>query len=153
MNADSHSLRTVTDWAAAGESSPERKQVRILVAHENAPVRKLIKSILRNLGFSTIQESTTTANLLATLGKDPVQILICGGERASQEGWKWVETLHSGSEPGEETSVVIVSSVSDKETILEAVHAGVDEYIVLPFSALLFEERINTLVRKKKLDC
>ncbi|HLC25591.1 MAG TPA: response regulator [bacterium] len=126
------------------------KQIRFLIVHENAPVRKLIKSILRNMGFTLILEDSSTGNFLGTLKKENVHVLICSGKDSDHENWDWVKTLRT-QEHARKTGVMILSSVTDKETILGAIQAGVDDYIVMPFSAQAFEERINALFQKRQL--
>ncbi|MBI3014333.1 MAG: response regulator [Candidatus Tectomicrobia bacterium] len=126
------------------------KQVRFLVIHENAPVRKLIKSILRNMGFPTVLEESVAGNFLDTLVKEKVHVLICSGGDPHEQDWDWVKALRA-QEHTQKTGVIIISSLTEKDVILDAVRAGVDDYIVMPFSALVFEERIDTLLQKKQL--
>lgn len=118
--------------------------IRFLVAHENAPVRKFIKGCLKGLGCPTILELIPTGNILSTMVSERPHVLICAGETPEMEDWLLMKSIRRHPDL-RRIKVVIVSGDSSKDSILGAVRNGVDDYIILPFSASTLEERICTL--------
>ena len=127
--------------------TPLPRKIRFLIAHENASVRKLIRGCLKTMGFALIIDLNPAGNILSTLTDEKVHVLICNGETPEMENWNLLKLLREHPENCK-TKVIVASGNSDKEAILGAVQAGVDDYIIIPFSAALFEERIRALFAK-----
>ncbi|MBI3016256.1 MAG: response regulator [Candidatus Tectomicrobia bacterium] len=111
-------------------------------------MRKLIRGCLKNMGFTTVLDLTPTGNIFRTLVAEKAHVLICNGETPEMKEWELVKLLRNHPEVCK-TKVVIVSGNSDKESILGAVRAGVDDYLIIPFSASALEERIRALFAVK----
>src|SRR3972149_4351350 len=118
--------------------------VRILVSHENNTVRKFIKGCLKDMGCPTVLELVPAGNILITVVQEQPHVLICSGETPEMKNWDLMRLLRDRPEISK-TKVIVVSGNYDKEAILGAVRAGVDDYIILPFSASLLEQRIWAL--------
>ncbi|MBI2998492.1 MAG: response regulator [Deltaproteobacteria bacterium] len=125
------------------------KGVRFLIAHENLSLRKFIKGCLQSMGGSTILELVPTGNVLNTLVREEgADVLIVNGEIREMREWNLVKSIRSHPKVNK-MKVIVVSGNPDKGSILGAIQAGVDDYIILPFSAVAFEDRIRTLFAKR----
>jgi len=124
------------------------KTIRFLIAHENRNIRKFIRGCLQGMENFDVVEWIPGQALLGTLLDEKPDVLIANGETPEMGAWKLVKTLRSL--PGlKKTKVIIVSGDSCKEIIEEAIQAGVDDYIILPFSATLLEKRIEALFAER----
>ncbi|MBI3016254.1 MAG: response regulator [Candidatus Tectomicrobia bacterium] len=136
----------------AGKIQPSRKRIvewpegiRFLISHENKTVRKFIKGCLKGMGCPTLLELVPTGgNILITVVQEQPHVLICSGETPEMKDWSLVRSIRNHPEVSK-TKVIVVSGDSARESILGAVKAGVDDYVILPFSASNFEERVWVL--------
>jgi len=130
-------------------TAPFPKGVRFLIAHENLSLRKFIKGCLQSMGGTTILEMIPTGNILNTLIREEgIDVLIVNGEIPEMQEWNLVKLIRSHPKVNK-TKVVVISGNPDKDAILGAIQAGIDDYIILPFSAVAFQDRIRTLLAKR----
>jgi len=139
------------DALVAGRAQPRNtttgsipKRTRFLIAHENLSLRKFIKNCLQAMGCSIVTELVPQGNILATLVEEKPHVLVVNGETPEMEGWNLVRSLRALPKVNK-TKVVVVSGDSDKETLLGAVKAGVDDYILIPFSSSTLAVKIQAL--------
>jgi len=125
------------------------KGVRFVIAHENLSLRKFLKGCLQSVGDATILELIPTGNVLSTLVREEgVDVLIVNGEISEMREWNLVKSIRSHPKVNK-IKIIIVSGNPDKDAILGAIQAGIDDYIILPFSAVAFQDRIRTLFNKR----
>lgn len=128
--------------------APLPQGIRILVAHENSAVRKLIRKCLQTLGATAILDLDPAGNILETLLAENVQVLFCNGETPEMREWGLVKSIREHP-AARSAKIVVVSGNSDKEAILGAVQAGVDDYVIIPFSIAVFEDKVRSLFARK----
>ena len=127
---------------------PEAQKIRFLIAHENQTIRKFIRGCLQDMGYLNVVDWIPGTAILGTLLDEKAHVLIVNGESPDIQGWEMVRTLRSLAATCK-AKVIIVGGDSSKESIQDAIQAGVDDYIILPFSLSLFEKRITALFAKK----
>lgn len=141
----------------AGRSQPSKilgsapsRRLHFLLAHENLSLRKFIKGSLQNMGAASITEMGATGNVLTTLLREgKTDVLIVSGEIPEMREWKLVKAIRSQEALGR-LKVVVVSGNPDRNEILAAIEAGIDDYIILPFSAAAFQDRMRTLLTRRR---
>lgn len=117
------------------------RKLSVLVVDDTSTMREYIRFGLRdNFPGINIEEACTGKEAIAKLDQTEYDLVLCDWELPDINGDEvlhWVRThpmLH-------QVPFVIISSRNDKETIIKAIHGGVDSYIVKPFT-------VGSLVQK-----
>lgn len=113
---------------------------------DSTVMRKIIKSNLKQLGFvsENIVDADDGEAALKKIGEASVDLVVSDWNMPKMKGIDFLRQLRS--ETGHKNlPFLMVTSEAQKEKIIEAVQAGVSQYIVKPFNANQFEEKIKQL--------
>lgn len=121
------------------------KHLRFLIAYENSDVRRTIRSILTEMGFSHIEERREHEDFSRTLKAEKIHCLICG-PRALE--WRDMKLLRSIRQDEDLRSLLVVGVISGdpQDKTVEIPPPVVREYISAPFSNRYFEKRIRRIL-------
>ena len=117
---------------------------KALVVDEPKVMRQIIINFLKELGFSDPSEAENGAAGLKKVGEEPVDLIVSCWNMSNMTGLDFLKAVRADAKL-KGTAFIMVTSESDKEKIMEAVQAGVDQYIVKPFNAMQLEEKINAI--------
>ncbi len=123
------------------------KEMRILVVDDFSTMRRIIKNILRQLGFTNIIEADDGSTAWETLNKDKVDFIISDWNMPKMPGIELLRKVRS-SEEFAETPFLMVTAEAQQENIIEAVQAKVSNYIVKPFTAETLGQKIDKIFDK-----
>lgn len=131
-------------------------KTKFLIVDDVSTMRKIIKNILSELGYSNMVEAVDGANALEVLAlhaktDEPVQFIISDWNMPNMMG---IDLLKYCKKTPEYKALpfVLVTAESEQHQILEAVKAGVSDYIVKPFSAAKVKEKIERVHNKLLVD-
>ena len=117
---------------------------KVLVVDDSAVMRQIIKKNLKELGFSELSEAENGAAGLKKAGEEPVDLIVSDWNMPNMTGLEFLKAVRAdGNLKG--IAFIMVTSEADKEKIMEAVQAGVNQYIVKPFNAMQLEEKIKAI--------
>jgi two-component system chemotaxis response regulator CheY len=122
--------------------------IKVLVVDDFATMRRIVKGVLKQLGFSSIVEAEDGSGALETLKKEKVGLIISDWNMPKMSGLdllKWVR----GHDEFKDMPFLMVTAEAQKENILEAVKAQVSNYIVKPFTAETMNEKIEKIFADK----
>ena len=119
---------------------------KVLVVDDSAVMRQIIKNTLKQLGFGAgnLTEAEDGAAGLKKLEENGVDLVISDWNMPKMTGIEFLKAVR-GSATLKGTNFIMVTSEADKEKIMEAVQAGVNQYIVKPFNAKQLEEKISAI--------
>jgi two-component system chemotaxis response regulator CheY len=125
---------------------------RILVIDDMPSIRDLVKNTLKGMGFKNIQEAGDGEDGLAALLKAnssgyPIQLVISDWNMPKMKGLDLLKQLRATVE-FTNLPFVLLTSESERDQVTEAVLAGVSQYIVKPFSAKIFEDKLKVAYSK-----
>lgn len=125
---------------------------RILVIDDMPSIRDLVKNTLKGMGFKNIQEAGDGEDGLAVLLKAnssgyPIQLVISDWNMPKMKGLDLLKQLRATVE-FTNLPFVLLTSESERDQVTEAVLAGVSQYIVKPFSAKIFEDKLKVAYSK-----
>jgi two-component system chemotaxis response regulator CheY len=125
---------------------------KILIADDMPSVRDLIIRELRNLGYSYVisaKDGVDAWNILrAEFEKgSPIELVISDWNMPFLQGIDLLKKVRGTPEIAE-TPFVLLTSESEKEQVTEAVFLGVSQYILKPFTAKMFEDKLRTAWQK-----
>ena len=117
---------------------------KVLVVDDSAVMRQIIKKNLKELGFGELSEAENGAAGLKKAGEEPVDLIVSGWNMPNMTGLEFLKAVRADADL-KGIAFIMVTSEADKEKIMEAVKAGVNQYIVKPFNAIQLEEKIKAI--------
>ena len=120
------------------------KEMRILVVDDFSTMRRIIKNILRQLGFNNILEADDGSTAWETLNKDKIDFIISDWNMPQMTGIELLRKVRASEEFGD-LPFLMVTAEAQQENIIEAVQAKVSNYIVKPFTAETMKQKIDKI--------
>jgi two-component system chemotaxis response regulator CheY len=119
---------------------------KVMVVDDSSVMRQIIKNNLKQLGFDleNLLDAGDGEEALTKIGVGVVDLIISDWNMPRMTGIDFLKTIR-GDEALKEIPFLMVTSEADKEKIMEAVQAGVNQYIVKPFNANQLEEKIREI--------
>jgi two-component system chemotaxis response regulator CheY len=118
--------------------------MRILVVDDFSTMRRIIKNILRQLGFNNIVEADDGTTAWEIMNKDRVEFVISDWNMPKMTGIDLLRKVR-GSEEFADVPFLMVTAEAQQENIIEAVQAKVSNYIVKPFTAETLGQKIDKI--------
>ena len=118
--------------------------MKVLVVDDFATMRRIIKNILKQIGFTNIIEAEDGKSALKMLQSDKFDLVMCDWNMPEMPGIELLGKVRA-DEQLKGIPFVMVTAEAQKENILEAVKAGVNSYIVKPFTAEIVEQKLKKL--------
>ena len=119
--------------------------ITILVVDDFATMRRIVKGNLRQMGFSKIVEAEDGQKALEELKKNEVDLIISDWNMPNMTGLEFLKAVRS-DESFKQIPFVMVTAEGQKDNVMEAVKAGVSNYIVKPFTPDTFEEKLRKVL-------
>lgn len=120
-------------------------ELNILVVDDFPTMRKIVRQVLRQLGYNNVQEAEDGEAALSILRQNTdIQFVISDWNMPNMTGIELLKAVRA--EPSlKGLPFLIVTAEADKENIVEAVKSGVSSYIVKPFNAATLKEKIEKI--------
>ena len=118
--------------------------MRVLVVDDFSTMRKIIKNILRQLGFNNIVEADDGATAWEVLNKDNIDFIVSDWNMPIMSGIELLRKVR-GSEEYADIPFLMVTAEAQQENIIEAVQAKVSNYIVKPFTPETLGQKIDKI--------
>lgn len=116
--------------------------MKILIVDDFATMRRIVKNILKQIGFSNIVEAEDGKAALAQLKDGNFDLVMCDWNMPEMSGLELLQKVRS-DDALKGIPFVMVTAEAQKENILDAVKAGVNNYVVKPFTAETIEEKLK----------
>lgn len=123
------------------------KNMSILVVDDFSTMRKIIKNLLRELGFTNITEADDGATALPMLQKYEIDFLVTDWIMPVMQGIDLVKEIRKDPNLSS-LPVLMVTAEAKREHIIEAAQAGVNGYVVKPFTAQTLEDKIDMIFER-----
>ncbi|SKA73056.1 chemotaxis response regulator CheY [Desulfobaculum bizertense] len=118
--------------------------MRILVVDDFSTMRRIIKNILRQLGFTNIVEADDGTTAWEALNKDSIDFIVSDWNMPQMSGIDLLRKVRA-SEEFAAIPFLMVTAEGLQENIIEAVQAKVSNYIVKPFTAETLSQKIEKI--------
>ena len=116
--------------------------MKVLIVDDFATMRRILKNILKQIGFSNIAEAEDGKTALVQLKNRKFDLVLCDWNMPEMTGLELLQKVRSDDEL-KDTPFVMVTAEAHKDNILDAVKAGVSNYVVKPFTAETIEEKLK----------
>ena len=120
------------------------KNIRILVVDDFSTMRRIIKNILRQLGYNNIVEADDGTTAWEILNKDKIDFIVSDWNMPKMTGIELLRKVRA-SEEFSDLPFLMVTAEAQQENIIEAVQAKVSNYIVKPFTADTMSQKIEKI--------
>jgi len=117
--------------------------VKILIVDDSSTMRRIIINTLSRIGYTDVVEGENGKNGLEKLGQGGVEMIITDWNMPEMDGLEFVKTVR-GQNAG--IPILMVTTNAAKEDIVEALQAGVNNYVVKPFTPETLKEKIESLL-------
>lgn len=126
---------------------PADPNMKILVVDDMSTMRRIVKNILKQLGFSNMEEAENGAEALQKLRTEPYGFVVSDWNMPVMPGIEMLRAIRA-DEKLKHIPVLMVTAEAQKENLIEAIQAGVSNYIVKPFTAETMQEKIGKIFNK-----
>ncbi len=123
------------------------KDMKILIVDDFSTMRRIIKNLLRDLGFNNTQEADDGQTALPMLKSGNFDFLVTDWNMPGMDGLTLLKTVRS-DEDLSEMPVLMVTAEAKREQIVIAAEAGVNGYVVKPFTAATLKEKIEKIFQR-----
>ncbi|WP_456459723.1 chemotaxis response regulator CheY [Desulfurobacterium sp.] len=118
--------------------------IRILVVDDMATMRRIEKSLLMQLGFKNIDEAEDGKVALQKLKQGHYDFVLTDWNMPNMTGLELVQEIRKDPKL-KHLPVLMVTAEAKKENVLAAIKAGVNNYVVKPFTAETLKEKIEKI--------
>lgn len=123
------------------------KNMKILVVDDFSTMRRIIKNLLRDLGFTNTHEADDGNTALPILQNGNFDFLVTDWNMPGMTGIDLLKAVRADANLIK-LPVLMVTAESKREQIIEAAQAGVNGYVVKPFTAVTLEEKIGKIFER-----
>jgi len=118
------------------------KNIKILVVDDFSTMRRIVKNLLRDLGFTNTHEAADGNTALPMLQKGDFEFVVTDWNMPGMEGIDLLKAIRS-DDSLKHLPVLMVTAEAKREQIIEAAQAGVNGYIVKPFTAATLKLKLE----------
>jgi two-component system chemotaxis response regulator CheY len=118
--------------------------MKILVVDDFSTMRRIIKNLLKDLGFTNIQEADDGNTALPMLQQGDFDFVVTDWNMPGMQGIDLLRAIRA-DEKLKRTPVLMVTAEAKKEQIIAAAQAGVNGYVIKPFTAATLKEKLTKI--------
>jgi len=123
------------------------KDMKILVVDDFSTMRRIIKNLLRDLGFNNTVEADDGLTALPILQAGGIDFLVTDWNMPGMQGIDLLKAVRA-DENLSSIPVLMVTAETKREQIIIAAQAGVNGYVVKPFTAATLKEKIDKIFER-----
>ena len=121
--------------------------MKILIVDDFSTMRRIIKNLLRDLGFTNTSEADDGRTALPMLQSGAFDFLVTDWNMPGMSGIDLLRQVRQ-DERLKSLPVLMVTAEAKREQIIEAAQAGVNGYVVKPFTAQALKEKIEKIFER-----
>lgn len=118
--------------------------MKFLVVDDSATMRRIVVNSLRRIGYEESIEASDGAEALANFDSS-VDFVITDWNMPNMSGLDFVRALRKRDDGGT-TPILMVTTRSVRDDIVQAAQAGVNNYVVKPFTPQILREKIDQAI-------
>ncbi|MGL6172003.1 MAG: chemotaxis response regulator CheY [Vibrio sp.] len=121
--------------------------MKILIVDDFSTMRRIVKNLLRDLGFNNTQEADDGLTALPMLKKGGFDFVVTDWNMPGMQGIDLLRNIRA-DEQLKHLPVLMITAEAKREQIIEAAQAGVNGYIVKPFTAATLKEKLEKIFER-----
>lgn len=129
------------------ESMMVSKSIKILVVDDFPTMRRIVRNLLKELGFENVDEAEDGQMALDKLNSGAFELVVSDWNMPNLDGLSMLKHIRANPALAR-LPVLMVTAEAKKENIIAAAQAGASGYVVKPFTAATLEEKLNKIFEK-----
>ncbi|MFT6283588.1 MAG: two-component system chemotaxis response regulator CheY [Arenicella sp.] len=121
--------------------------MKILVVDDFSTMRRIIKNLLKDLGFANIQEADDGSTALPMLQQGDFDFVVTDWNMPGMQGIDLLRAIRADASL-KHIPVLMVTAEAKKEQIVAAAQAGVNGYVIKPFTAATLKEKLAKIFER-----
>jgi two-component system, chemotaxis family, chemotaxis protein CheY len=123
------------------------KNMKFLVVDDFSTMRRIIRNLLKELGFVNVEEAEDGVSAINKLQSGRFEFVVTDWNMPNMSGIELLKNIRK--DPNiKDLPVLMVTAEAKRENIVEAAQSGANGYIVKPFTATTLEEKLNRIFEK-----
>jgi two-component system chemotaxis response regulator CheY len=118
--------------------------ITVLVVDDMSTMRRILKNVLKQIGFSNLVEAENGQDALNKLKVGDIGLIVSDWNMPVMQGIELLRTVRADAEL-KHLPFLMVTAEAQKENIIEAVQAGVSNYVVKPFTAEALQGKLEKI--------
>lgn len=114
---------------------PVDKNMNVLIVDDYNTMLRIVRNLLKQLGFSNVDEATDGAMALEKVKAKKYGLIISDWNMEPMTGYQFLQEIRGSDQSYKDTPFIMVTAESKTENVVAAKKAGVNNYIVKPFNA------------------
>ena len=123
-------------------------KVRFLVVDDFSTMRRIIKNFLNDLGYHNVQEADDGLSALPMLKTGNFDFLITDWNMPGMPGLDMLKAVRADPKIGQ-MPVLLLTAEAKREQIVEAAAAGVNGYVVKPFTSQTLRDKLDKIIQTR----
>ena len=119
--------------------------MNIMLVDDSRTIRNIQKNTLAGMGYKDVDEAADGVEALAQLGKKRPDLMLVDWNMPNMDG---ITLIRKVREKDKDLPIIMVTTEAEKSRVMEALKAGVNNYVVKPFTADTLSEKINQTMSK-----
>jgi len=121
------------------------KNLRFLVVDDFSTMRRIVKNLLNDLGYANVAEADDGNTALPMLQTGGFDFLVTDWNMPGMPGLDLLKAVRAGPKFAK-MPVLMLTAEAKREQIIEAAQAGVNGYVIKPFTAITLKEKIDKIL-------
>ena len=121
--------------------------MRVMLIEDSKTMRNIQKDVLKGLGCTVTVEACDGQDALSKVDAFNPDLILCGWDMPNMDGITFVRAYRNR---GRKTPILMVTMQAGKERVLEAIQAGVNNYLVKPFTPEALSQRIQETLSRAR---
>src|ERR1043165_4434331 len=119
--------------------------MKFLVVDDFSTMRRIVKNLLNDLGYANVQEADDGQTALPMLKTGGFDFLVTDWNMPGMPGLDLLKAVRAAPAPAK-PPVLMLTAEAKREQIIEAAQAGVNGYVIKPFTAVTLKEKIEKIL-------
>lgn len=120
------------------------ENTRFLVVDDFSTMRRIVRNLLKELGFVNVQEAEDGVDALKKLRSDTFDFVVSDWNMPNMTGIELLKEIRADAKL-KSLPVLMVTAEAKRENIIEAAQAGASGYVVKPFTAATLDEKLKKI--------
>ena len=120
-------------------------KMSILIVDDYKTMLRIIRNLLKQIGFNNVDEATDGTMALQMIGKKKYDLIISDWNMEPMTGYELLKRVRANEET-RELPFVMITAESKTDNVIAAKKAGVNNYIVKPFNATTLKGKLTSVL-------
>ena len=125
-------------------------QMGILIVDDVNAMRMQIKDLMKSFGFRKVMTAPSGQEAMQMMEANPIHLVLCDWQMHPVTGLEFLSYIRKHPEFSK-TAFIMVTADSTRDRVIEAIKAGVDDYIVKPLTHNQIQDKVYSVLLRRQL--